>query len=93
MKSVWKDLFIDGFFDEGRLDEGRKKMLHLLEKRFGACDAVRGRVEGCLDIATIDTWFDRAITAKSVDEVFRDLPGPRLSPDRPLLIDALGRWS
>lgn len=77
MKSVWKDVFLDGLLDEGRLDEGRKNVLHLLEKRFGSCDEVRDRVEGCLDIATIDLWFDRAITAKSVDEIFNDLPGGR----------------
>jgi hypothetical protein len=81
MKPVWKDVFVDGLLDEGRLDEGRKNVLHLLEKRFGASAAVRGRVEGCLDIATIDLWFDRAITAKSVDEVFGDLPGARLPLD------------
>jgi hypothetical protein len=79
MKPVWKDVFLDGLLVEGRLDEGRKNVLRLLEKRFGACDAVRGRVEGCLDIATIHLWFDRAITAKSVDEVFDDLTAARLS--------------
>jgi hypothetical protein len=30
------------------------------------------RVQACVDIATLDAWFTRAITASSASEVFGD---------------------
>jgi 4-hydroxybenzoate polyprenyltransferase len=33
---------------------------------------VHERVAACSDIATINQWFDRAIDAKTIDEVFAE---------------------
>jgi len=45
-------------------------LVRLLERRFGAVpDAVRERV-ATASLEQIDTWFDAAIDAESLDEVF-----------------------
>jgi hypothetical protein len=87
MKLELKDDFIDGMIDQGHLRGARQMMLQLLDKRFSVPEDIRKRVEECADIAKIDVWFDRAITATSLDEVFAELqPGYRpriqLSPAR-----------
>lgn len=70
MKTVLKDAFVDGYLDQGRLMEARENLLHLLGKRLGVSAEIRERVEKCADIAEVNTWFDRAITAESEAEVF-----------------------
>jgi hypothetical protein len=80
MKLELKDAFIDGWIEEGlekggaegRLDSARQMTLRLLEKRFSVPEDIRKRVEECTDVAEIDAWFGRAITAKSLDEVFAE---------------------
>jgi hypothetical protein len=72
MKTVWKDDFVDGLLDQGRLADAREKLLQLIDSRLSVSAVVRERVEGCADISKINTWFDRAITAKSVKEVFAE---------------------
>jgi hypothetical protein len=69
MKTVLKDAFVDGLLNEGRAE----MLLRLLGKRFGVPESIRGRVETCTDTAQINIWFDRAITATSLDEVFTEL--------------------
>ncbi|MBO0805375.1 MAG: hypothetical protein J2P25_20135 [Nocardiopsaceae bacterium] len=76
MKTMWKDAFVDGLIDEGRLADAKEKLLRLLGKRFEVPAAVRYRVGECADIAMVNIWFDRAITAQSVDDVFE---GPAAS--------------
>jgi hypothetical protein len=50
-------------------------LLRTLEKRGVAVDeATRARVTACTDTAVLDRWFDRALTATSLDEVFADAP-------------------
>jgi hypothetical protein len=73
MKTVLKDAFVDDLLDQGRLQAARQMMLRLLDKRFSVPEDIRKRVEGCTDIAEIDAWFNRAITATSLDEVFVEL--------------------
>jgi hypothetical protein len=70
MRTVLKDDFMDGLLDQGGLRKARQMILQLLDKRFGVPDDIRERIETCTDTARIDTWFDRAITATSLDEVF-----------------------
>jgi hypothetical protein len=74
MKTVWKDDFVDGWLDkgraQGRLAEAREMLLRILERRLAAPAAIRERVEGCADLSTLNTWFDRAITADSLADVF-----------------------
>ncbi|MGH3171508.1 MAG: hypothetical protein ACRDN0_37315 [Trebonia sp.] len=72
MKTIWKDAFVDGLLDQGRAEDARQKLLQLLDRRFGVTDSIRERVEGCRDLAEINAWFDRAIDAKFLDEVFSD---------------------
>lgn len=73
MRIELKDDFIDGMIDQGHLRAARQMMLQLLGKRFSVPEDISKHVEECTDIATIDAWFDRAITATSLDEVFAEL--------------------
>ncbi len=73
MKTVLKDDFIDGWIEEG-IKEGRAEMLlELLETRFVVPASTRKRIEVCTDAAQIKTWFKRAVSAPSLDEVFAEL--------------------
>lgn len=77
MKTVLKDTFVDGLLDQGRAEgrvEGRAEMLlELLGLRFAVPAVIRTRVEACGDAECIKMWFDRAVTAASLDEVFAEL--------------------
>jgi hypothetical protein len=81
MRSELKNAFVDGLLDQGRaegqaegLAQGHIEMLlHLLGKRFTVPVSIRSRVMACTDTTQISTWFDRAITATSLDEVFAKL--------------------
>ena len=73
MKTVFKDTFVDGLLDQGHLRGVRQMMLQLLDKRFSVPEDIRKQVEECTDIAKIDAWFDRAITATSLEEIFVEL--------------------
>ncbi|BCL30439.1 hypothetical protein ACFFS2_37365 [Streptomyces aurantiacus] len=35
-------------------------------------EAARERITSCTDLETLGTWFDRAVTATSTDELFAD---------------------
>jgi hypothetical protein len=59
--------------EKGSLQKAQQMMLQLLDKRFSVPDDIRKRIETCTDTAAMDTWFDRAITATSLDEVFAEL--------------------
>jgi hypothetical protein len=93
MKTELKDAFVDGLLDQGRAQgrvqgqaegraqgeaEGRAEMLlQLLGARFKLTGSIRDRVKACTDTTQIGTWFDRAITANSLDEVFARLQSIR----------------
>jgi hypothetical protein len=79
MATVFKDEFIDGLLDQGRAEgrsEGRAEgeaamLLRVLAARgFEVPDDVRERVRSCTDIGQLEAWGDRAVTAKSLDEIF-----------------------
>jgi hypothetical protein len=72
MKTVLKDAFVDGWFDQGRLEEAQENLLQLLEVKFALSEEIRKRVEECADLTKVKTWFTRAISAKSICEVFAD---------------------
>lgn len=72
MKTVWKDDFVDGLLDQGRAEGRAEMLLKLLGRNFTVPDDIRRRVETCTDIAVLETWFDRAISAESLDEVFAE---------------------
>jgi hypothetical protein len=73
MRIELKDTFIDGWFNKGRAE----MLLQLLETRFSVPDRTRRRVEKCNDETRLKTWFQRAINASSLDEVFTELPSAR----------------
>lgn len=73
------ETFIDRYIAQGeRLGEQRgeqrgqaKTLLRLIERKFGPpSEPIRARITEA-DSDTLLTWFDRAIDARSVDEVWR----------------------
>lgn len=54
--------------------EGRAGAILLLlsQRDVTVPDDVRDRINDCPDLDTLDTWFTRAITATTVDEIFQD---------------------
>ena len=58
---------------EGRVEGCVRALLRILASRGFALDPRQEQtVRGCTDTAVLDRWIDRALTAKSVDEVLRD---------------------
>jgi hypothetical protein len=79
MATVFRDEFIDGLLDQGRAEgeargraEGEAAMLLriLAARGFGVPDDVRHRVQSCTDLAQLEAWGDRAVTARSLEEIF-----------------------
>jgi hypothetical protein len=75
MATVFKDEFIDGLLDQGRAEgrtEGEAAMLLrvLAARGFTVSDDLRQRILSCTDLAQLEAWCDRAVTAKSVGVVF-----------------------
>ncbi len=61
----------EGIRDEGRAEGQAKSILRLLDRRgVPVSEADRDRITSCTDLAVLDRWFDRAITATTTDEVF-----------------------
>jgi hypothetical protein len=58
---------------KGRIQEVVEKILRLLETRgiaFSAHD--RQRIQVCTDLEVLDRWFDRAIAASNITDVFAE---------------------
>jgi hypothetical protein len=56
--------------EKGRTQEGQGLLLRLLGQRFGAVpDAIAARVNAA-SLAELEGWFDRAIGAATLDDVF-----------------------
>jgi hypothetical protein len=83
MTTVFKDDFMDGLLAQGRAEgevkgraEGEARgevsmLLRILAARgIAVPDDVRDRVTSCTDTGQIEAWFDRAITASTLTEVF-----------------------
>jgi len=79
MATVFKDEFVDGLLDRGRAEgeargraEGEAAMLLrvLAARGFTVPDDIRQHVQSCTDIAQLEAWGDRAVTATSIDEIF-----------------------
>ncbi|MEU5449656.1 MULTISPECIES: hypothetical protein [Streptomyces] len=87
-REIWRNLMGTGlrhfrgfvaesFRDEGRVEgrlEGRAEdILRILDLRgVPVPEAARQRVSACTDLAVLDVWFERAVTAPSADAVFGD---------------------
>ncbi len=56
---------------EGRIQEKRANILRILDRSGIALDkAERARIDACVDLATLDRWFDNALGAKTANDVF-----------------------
>jgi hypothetical protein len=63
--------FVDRFLDEGRAEGEARMILRVLAVRgLQVPDDVRERVLSCTDLAQLDRWGDRAVTAATVEDVF-----------------------
>ncbi|GAA4531763.1 hypothetical protein [Nonomuraea ferruginea] len=57
--------------EEGQVRGETRSILLLLERRGVAVDeAARARIEGCAEVARLDTWLVRAMSVATVDELF-----------------------
>ncbi|MGW3320738.1 hypothetical protein [Streptomyces fungicidicus] len=86
----FKEGFKQGFW-EGRAAGKAEQLLRLMERRgFSPTEETRQRVTTCTDAPLLDLWFDRAIDATTLDEIFAApsttdrVPAPALaqSPER-----------
>jgi hypothetical protein len=76
MKQVVTDLFIDGYIAQGeargKRAEAARLLLRCLNSKFDVPDEHREQVTSCTDRIVLEAWFDLALTAKTLDEVFAD---------------------
>lgn len=75
--------------EEGRVAGKSEQLLRLMERRgFSMTEEIRQRVTTCTDMPVLDLWFDRAIDATTLDEVFASpsvtdrVPAPAQSPEQ-----------
>ncbi len=79
--SHFRGFVAESFRDEGR-DEGRvegrvegraEDILRILAVRgVPVPDEARQRITACKDLAVLDVWFERAVTATTVDAVLAE---------------------
>ncbi|MGP3732766.1 hypothetical protein ACTWJ9_06025 [Streptomyces sp. GDS52] len=76
--------------EEGRVEGKAELLLRLMKRRgFPMTEEIRQRVTTCTDMPVLDLWFDRAIDATTLDEVFAApsatglIPAPAQSPEQP----------
>jgi hypothetical protein len=78
MSTVIKDPFMDRLIAkgeavgraEGKALEAARMLLRYLDSRFDVPDNRRKQVEDCTDVGRIEAWFDQALTATTLDQVF-----------------------
>jgi hypothetical protein len=64
---------IEQGIQQGAFAEAAEKLLRLLDGRgLNPTDAQRARVNDSTDLSQLNEWFDRAITASTADDVFKD---------------------
>jgi len=70
-RSDWsKEIYARGLA-EGEAKARAKDLLSLLEGRRFALDAkLRRRIASCTDLVKLESWFHKAITAKSIEAIF-----------------------
>jgi hypothetical protein len=82
MSTVIKDPFMDRLIAKGEatgIAKGEAKgkvageaklLLRYLDSRFNLPEQRRKQIEDCSDAHWIEAWFDRALTATTLDQVF-----------------------
>lgn len=69
----WKSDFIEGYEERGRVATKRKDVLKVLDvRRLSPTEAQRAQVEASTDLAQLDQWFERSLTAATAADVFKD---------------------
>jgi hypothetical protein len=73
----YKNDFIESYvkvgIEQGAVADAAEKVLKVLDLRgLKPTDAQRAQVADSTDKAQLDLWFDRAITAKTAEDVFKD---------------------
>jgi hypothetical protein len=84
MKTTIKDTFMDSLIaeglekglkqglEQGKAIEGARFLLRYLTTQFEVPADIHDRITACEDTAQLEAWFDRAIAAATIDEVFAD---------------------
>jgi hypothetical protein len=73
MAIEWKDDFIERYVDQGAVEVKITDILKVLGARdLRPTKKQLGRVAACTDLATLNLWFDRSLTAATATEVFKD---------------------
>jgi len=73
----WKSDFIDSYVEQG-IEQGIRQgkseyLLKILDARgIRTTKQQHGHVTACTDLAQLDDWFDRALTARAVSDIFQD---------------------
>ncbi|MCX4508306.1 hypothetical protein [Streptomyces anulatus] len=63
----------ESFRDEGRVEGRGEDILRILAVRgVPVPDEARQRITACKDLAVLDVWFERAVTATTVDAVLAE---------------------
>jgi hypothetical protein len=74
MSTVIKDQFMDRLIAKGeaigKVAGEASLLLRYLDSRFDVPDNRRKQVEKCTDANRIEAWFDQALTATTLDQVF-----------------------
>jgi hypothetical protein len=70
MSTVIKDPFMDRLIAKGEVAGEAKLLLRYLDSRFELPEQHRKQVEDCTDAGRIESWFDQALTATTLDQVF-----------------------
>ncbi|MGW6285552.1 hypothetical protein [Streptomyces sp. NPDC055107] len=68
--SHFRGFVAESFRDEGRVEGRAEDILRILALRgVPVPDEARQRITSCKDLAVLDVWFERAVTATTVDAV------------------------
>jgi hypothetical protein len=74
LMETWEEFQLERGRQQGKVAGKAEFLLHLLAGKGIHVDAPsRQRITSCTDIATLDQWFDRALNATRLSEVFGDL--------------------
>ncbi|MEV8398927.1 hypothetical protein [Streptomyces niveus] len=69
--SLYTSFIAEEIREEGRAEGRARDILLVLEARgIMVSDDVRERIGSCRDSALMKSWFERAVTASSVEEIF-----------------------
>jgi hypothetical protein len=76
MRTVIKDPFMDGLLAQGEAKGKALGEAHLLlrylDSKFDVPAGRREQITACPDTSRLEEWFDRALSAKTLDEIFAD---------------------